>query len=175
VNLGSRDSEKYIRFYDKFAESHGRLDCYRWEVEYKGELANKLFSLILEFPPVEYLYQQALVDYAVSCVDFLDKSNKNIGRNMRLEWWEAWLSRVQMYCYQVKVPRIKTTISAKKNWVQRSVSKTLLMIKRSIGVELLENFLLLIMAEAASRITSMDELIMADYARNWEMCYEFVL
>jgi DNA relaxase NicK len=175
VNLGSRDSEKYVRFYDKFSESHGRLDCYRWEVEYKGELSNKLFSLLISFPFDAVLYQQALVNYAVSCVDFVDKNDKNVGRNIRLGWWEAWLSRVQTHCYTVRVKRIKTAISAKKNWIERSVSKALLMVQRSIGVERLEHFLLQIMLDAASRITSMDELIMADYAKNWEVCYESVL
>jgi DNA relaxase NicK len=175
VNLGSRDSEKYIRFYDKFAESHGRLDCYRWEVEYKGDLSDKLFRLLLSFPFDQLLYQQALVNYAVSCVDFVEKNDKNVDRNTRLGWWDAWLSRVQTHCYKVRTTRTKTAISGKKDWIARNVSKALLMVQRSIGVERLEHFLLQIMAEAASRITSMDELIMADYAQNWEVCYASVL
>jgi DNA relaxase NicK len=175
VSLGSRDSEKYIRFYDKFAESHGRLDCYRWEVEYKGDLANKIFNLILECPRTKTKYQRFLINIAVSCIDFIDKNDKNITRNIRLEWWEAWLSRVQSEKIIVRVVRVKTAISAKKNWIQRSVSKALLMVQRSIGVERLEHFLLQIMKDAESRINSMDELIMADYAKNWEICYEAVV
>ena len=175
VNLGSRDSEKYVRFYDKFSESHGRLDCYRWEVEFKGALANKLFDMILAYPPHKKRYQQELINIAVSCVDFIEPIDKNLARNQRLGWWEAWLSRVQTENIRLRVVRVKTAISAKKNWVQRSVSKALLIIQRSIGVERLEHFLLQIMAEAATRITSMDELIMADYAKNWEVCYEAVI
>jgi DNA relaxase NicK len=175
VNLGSRDSEKYIRFYDKFSESHGRLDCYRWEVEFKGELANKLFAVILAYPPHKKKYQQELINIAVSCIDFVEQTNKNVTRNQRLGWWDAWLSRVCTENIRLRVPRIKTAISAKKNWIERSVSKALLMVQRSIGVERLEHFLLQIMSNAASRITSMDELIMADYAKNWEVCYISVL
>lgn len=175
VNLGSRDSEKYIRFYDKFSESHGRLDCYRWEVEFKGDLANKLFDRILAYPPHKKNYQQLIINIAVSCVDFIEPIDKNVTRNQRLQWWDAWLSRVQTENIRLRVVRVKTAISAKKNWIQRSVSKALLMVQRSIGVERLENFLLQIMTDAASRITSMDELIMADYAQNWEVCYEAVL
>jgi DNA relaxase NicK len=175
VNLGSRDSEKYIRFYDKFGESHGRLDCYRWEVEYKGDLSDKLFRLLLSFPFEQLLYQQALVNYAVSCVDFVDKSDKNIDRNLRLEWWDAWLSRVQTHSYKVRAKRVKTSISSTKNWIARSVSKALLMVQKSIGVERLDHFLLEIMKDAESRITSMDKLKLDDYAQNWKVCYESVL
>lgn len=175
VSLGSRDSEKYIRFYDKFAQSHGKLDCYRWEVEYKGSMAEHVFRIILKCPSTCGKYSELLINIATSCVDFVEKNDKNVERNQRLDWWNAWLSRVNTEKLVIRVVRVKTAISAKKNWVQRSVSKALLMIQRSIGVERLEHFLLTIMAEAASRITSMDELIMMDYAKNWEMCYEAVL
>lgn len=175
VNLGSRESEKFVRFYDKFAESHGRLDCYRWEVEFKGDMAELVLGRILSYPPHKKNYQVHLIDISVSCVDFIEPIDKNVARNQRLAWWDAWLSRVQSENIRLRVVRVKTAISAKKNWVQRSVSKSLLMIQKSIGVERLENFLLQIMKDAESRLTSMDELIMADYAQNWKVCYEYVL
>jgi DNA relaxase NicK len=169
--LGSRASEKFVRFYDKFAESHGVLDCYRFELELKDSMANTMFALVLEFPDNEQEYQRKIIDYAVSSVDFVERIDKNMSRNHRLEWWDAWLSRLKCTRIFIKTNRVKTSISAKKNWVQRSVAKTLLMIQKSIGVERLEHFLLDIMHKAQSRISSMDELILSDYARNGHLCY----
>lgn len=171
VNLGSRESDKFIRFYDKFAESGGHINCYRWEVEFKGELASALFNLYLEFPDDNQEYQQKLINYAVSSVKFIDKLDKNTDRCNMLEWWDAWLSRLKCTSLKLRVVRVKTAISAKKNWIQRSVAKSLLMIKMSIGVERLEHFLLEIMKQAETRIDSMDELILNDYRRNSTVCY----
>lgn len=39
IYFGSVKSDKQIRFYDKFAESEGRQNCYRWEVQLKGSMA----------------------------------------------------------------------------------------------------------------------------------------
>lgn len=175
VTMGSRDSEKFVRFYDKFSESHGRLDCYRWELEYKGDMAQAFFLLMLEFPEPDVYYQSYLADYAVSSVDFVDRNDKNIGRNMQLEWWETWLSRVQMYCFKVKICRAKTTISAKKNWVQRSVSKALLMLEIALGADRFDAFVYQIKQEAKARISTIDQSILDDYRINSERCVLAVL
>jgi hypothetical protein len=41
-NLGSRSSERYLRLYDKTAETKGEypIRCWRYEIEYKGQRAN---------------------------------------------------------------------------------------------------------------------------------------
>lgn len=171
VYLGSRSSEKMVRFYDKFAESHGVYDCYRFEVEWKGDLANKMFALILDFPEDERSYHQELLDYAVSAIDFLDKKDKNLSRNIRLEWWENWIAKIQHCPRWVVVKRIKTTIEEKKNWIERSVSKSLLILERAIGVERLEHFLAECKERAVSRINTMDELILDDYRKHGHTRY----
>lgn len=50
LNIGSRSSERYLRLYDKTAESNGEYPqrCWRYEVEYKGgrarQVAGQLFT-----------------------------------------------------------------------------------------------------------------------------------
>lgn len=171
IYLGSRGSEKMIRIYDKCAESHGRLDCYRFEVEYKGDMADAVFRLLIEFPVDEEKYQLAIINHAVGAIEFIDKVDKNIGRNKRLEWWEAWLSRLKCTSIRVRVTRCITKISVKKNWIARSVSKALVMVQRAIGVDRFEHFLYQEMENAKTRINSMDELIMRDYRQNGYRCY----
>lgn len=52
--LGSRKSDRYGRIYDKGKESHDPAfkDCWRWEVEYKGDTATPL-SNVLQASDVE--------------------------------------------------------------------------------------------------------------------------
>jgi hypothetical protein len=48
LNIGSRASERYLRLYDKTAESKGEYPsrCWRYEIEYKGGRANSVANRI---------------------------------------------------------------------------------------------------------------------------------
>lgn len=48
VYVGSEKSDRQIRYYDKFLESDGKQDCYRLEMEDKGQYAEKFGSYMLE-------------------------------------------------------------------------------------------------------------------------------
>ena len=45
---GSRKSGKMLRFYDKSAESEGKIDCYRWEIEFTNSYAEVAGKTLLE-------------------------------------------------------------------------------------------------------------------------------
>jgi len=47
--IGSRSSERYLRIYDKTAESNGLWPstCWRWEIEYKAGLADRVAERLL--------------------------------------------------------------------------------------------------------------------------------
>jgi hypothetical protein len=48
LTIGSRTAERFIRVYDKSLEQHGKIepDLLRWEVEYKGDLAQNGWSML---------------------------------------------------------------------------------------------------------------------------------
>ena len=48
VYFGSVKSDKQVRFYDKNAESKGKQDCYRWEVQFTGKYAKEFGDSYLE-------------------------------------------------------------------------------------------------------------------------------
>jgi hypothetical protein len=49
LTIGSRTAERFIRVYDKSAEQHGKIEpnLLRWEVEYKGDLAQNGWSMLV--------------------------------------------------------------------------------------------------------------------------------
>jgi DNA relaxase NicK len=163
VYLGRRLSDKFVRIYDKYAESKGRIKATRWETEYKHELANKVFATYLEFPENEVEFQAKIVDIAIGGVSFVDKKDKNISRCSLLDWWENWLAFLQCNPFKIRAPRVTVSINKKKNWVARSVVRSLALIKDAIGEVRFEYFLTTEMAEAKLRYTNMDELVLRDY------------
>jgi DNA relaxase NicK len=165
VYLGSRSGEKMIRIYDKLAESMGKIDSIRWEVEYKGETANAVFAMLLEFPEHDEQYQRQLIDIAVSGVSFIDKIDKNVSRNTLVSWWHEWLEYLQSCPLKPRVLRATTSISRKRAWVRHSVAKSLAMLKSAFDDREFENYLKSILEYGKSKYREIDEILIADYLR----------
>jgi Replication initiation factor len=163
VYLGSRESEKYIRAYDKESESKGLIKSIRWEIEFKDTSADELLALILGCPDDDEIYQSNLANFAVGTLKFIDKTDKNIGRNTVLKWWSDWLAYIKATPYKVRVLRVKTTIESKKDWVRSKVAKSLLMLRIVLQETRFNEFLTEIINDAKQRITNFDELLMDDY------------
>ena len=163
VNLGSREGEKYIRIYDKFAESNGEIDSIRFEAELSGDISNSLFKLILEFPQNETEYQQELINYAVGTVSFLEKNDRNLSRNLLLKWWDDWLNYLKSCPKKVKVIRKKSSIQDKKDWIKRAVSKSMCLVKDALGEIKMAEFVCEILIDAKLKYTNFDLMLLSDY------------
>lgn len=61
--IGSRESPRYGRVYDKWKESKDEryLNCWRWEVEYKGVVAPKIVEFLLQEKSLHGAIQAALL------------------------------------------------------------------------------------------------------------------
>ena len=162
-NLASRDGEKFIRIYDKYAESKGKINAIRYEAEISGKLSDKLFHLILGFPNNEAHYQMELINYAIGTIGFIDKVNKNISRNALLPWWEKWIEYLKACPKKLHVRRITPTINSKKRWIDRAVSKSLSLLKDAISAVEFRRFIDMIIDEAKDRYTNFDEMILKEY------------
>jgi DNA relaxase NicK len=163
INLGARSGEKYIRIYDKFAESKGKINSVRFEAEISGKLSDKLFSMLLEFPEKEVEYQQELINYCVGTISFIEKLDKNIARNLPLKWWGDWLEYLNSCPKKLHVRRFKTSINAKKRWIERAVSKSLALLKDALGQVEMKRYMDLIIREASERYKLYDLMILQDY------------
>lgn len=169
VNLASRQGEKFIRIYDKYAESEGKINSIRYEAEISGNLSNKLFSMLLEFPRGEREYQMELINYAVGTIGFIERIDKNIHKNPLLPWWKEWLEYLKCCPKKLHVRRIEPKINTKKRWIERAVGKSLALLKDALGAVEMKRYMDLIMKEAKQRYSSMDELILKEYRQVMNM------
>jgi hypothetical protein len=165
--LGRRESERMIRVYDKFAESSGMIDAIRWEAEIKGKMANSLFPIILEFPENPEELQQGIINYAIGKVSFINPIDKNVSRCPLLEWWKEWLEMLKCAPKKVFVSRPETTLARTKQWMEHSVSKSLVMLKDGLGIYYFQHFMDELMAIGKSKMKNIDLLKVKDFQRNY--------
>jgi hypothetical protein len=156
-----------IRVYDKFAESSGMIDAIRWEAEIKGKMANSLFPIILEFPENPEELQQGIINYAIGKVSFINPIDKNVSRCPLLEWWKEWLEMLKCAPKKVFVSRPETTLARTKQWMEHSVSKSLVMLKDGLGIYYFQHFMDELMAIGKSKMKNIDLLKVKDFQRNY--------
>ena len=108
---GSPKSEKRLRYYNKFIESNGKIDSYRWEVQFRGFKANQAFVAWLWSDEPE----KTLASLVTGAVDFIDRSSgdKHTERLPRLDWWKDFVDftaeGVRIACKKV-VPSLEKSV-----------------------------------------------------------------
>jgi DNA relaxase NicK len=140
VYIGSRESEKYLRFYN--AEIRHGLPCDRWEAEFKRRHAFQAFrelcqfSLGLESEAFEGLASVYLASLVTGTVDFVDVENAKDGerydRLKRLPFWQSIIDDVGGFL-RLSPPRIKPTLERSLKWFKRQVACFLSMVRKSYG------------------------------------------
>lgn len=97
LNLGSRQSEVFCRFYDKLAEQLHKKeavpqDCTSWtrcEFEFKGSKAMSVLNAFLDMSDEDFgKYMRGVCNNYVS---FIVRNNKNISRCSVKRWWAKFL------------------------------------------------------------------------------------
>jgi hypothetical protein len=130
---GSRQSEKYIRIYDKRLESKGAIDCIRFEVEFKGGMAARLFEEFASASGVEAAFDIA-ASYSVGTIDFVERTSKNIERCPIAPWWAAFIDAVGGR-KRMSIPRLKRTVSRITSWHDKQVARSLALLQACKGYQ----------------------------------------
>lgn len=122
IYVGSRNSDRFVRFYDKAVEQG--LEGVVWtrcEIQHGGEHANVVAHSIIQggLDPVELFN---------SVVDFRDPdSDPHPSRRSRCDWWETWLgvctSRVSFAIVQ-----LDKAVKQVAEWVVTQVAPSLAML-----------------------------------------------
>jgi phage replication initiation protein len=127
IYIGSRSSDRFVRFYDKAAEQ-GRGDGEVWtrcEVEFKGDQAQAAAHHILNGVDLRSL--------VFSAVDFRDRSSgDNVTRCDRLDWWSAWVGAVDRVKFAVTSAVVKTAEQVYE-WVRKAVAPSLAFLDEFFG------------------------------------------
>ncbi len=135
IYIGSRQSDKFIRVYDKLAESQGERDCVRWEAQYRRKIAHHAFMWAFQemgegddfgailHPLLKRLLCKDL-DFRVnpdpaSC----DRPQHWATRWQVAPWWYRLMAGIEKAKFHI--PRIKPTVEGIINWVEHQVLTSL--------------------------------------------------
>jgi DNA relaxase NicK len=153
--LGSRSADKFVRIYDKYAQSSGVSDCIRYEVEYKSIAANDLFMRYVSCDSYAKK-QQLLADCLAGSVQFLDRKDKNLQRAETLDWWQDFIDRISSSPTKVSPIISPTTIPAKLDWVCRNVAKALAILHESMGFNAVQDIIHRATVKAKAKISTIE-------------------
>lgn len=133
-SCGSRQSDKYIRIYDKEIESRGSAnygDSIRYEVEFKGDYAERLFEEFVFAATVEQAFDIAS-KYAIGCIDFIDRTNPHLDLCPVAPWWQSFVAAVGGK-KRMAVPRVRRTVDKIIHFVEKQVVKSLALLQVCMG------------------------------------------
>lgn len=129
-SCGSRESDRYLRIYDKEIESRGKdcyADCIRVEGEFKSDQAEQLFEKYVLAETVEEALSLA-AKYVVGIVDFVEKSDVHLDRCEVLSWWASFVSAVGG-SIRVRTTRLVRTVDTIVGFVERQVKRGLALLQ----------------------------------------------
>lgn len=129
-SFGSRQSNKYVRIYNKSVESKGLIDSYRIEAEYHDASAKVIWDFIVGHD------NKAAVDFlrevALGAIDFRKQvpGESAIERRPRLDWWQEFLDAANAFGgFRISVPRPRPALAKKMAWLKRQVATSLALIR----------------------------------------------
>jgi hypothetical protein len=161
--LGSRQSNSMLRYYDKFTESDGALDCWRLELEAKEELAVSIWDVLFQIPEYDESWCKSLfLECVIGALDFRDRSHdSNIARCPRLCWWECFIEDCRS-SGGVRLPRAKQESSLKKKlaWVNRQVETTLAMLEQALGQDGFSHYIQICLESGRRRFGKVHEAML---------------
>lgn len=166
---GSRQSEKYIRIYDKMIESKGTTNCMRFEVEFKGLKAVQIFDEFASAPTVEAAFDLA-AKYAVGSIDFLDRVDKNLDRCPIASWWVTFVNAVGGQ-KRMSIPRIKQTVSRIITWHEKQVARSMALLAECKGLSHVKLHLLQLIHQGREKFGDYERVFIETYKAHLDRPY----
>jgi hypothetical protein len=158
VYLGSRESEKFIRFYN--AEAKHGIPADRWELELKRRHAQAAFRQFVAFgrsyeerfssdsassafesllgaeqPIFEAQMAPFLAGLVCGAVDFVEASDERYSRRERLSWWSSLVEEALQGSSAIRLspPRPKPALERSIQWFKRQVACFLSCVREGWG------------------------------------------
>ena len=157
--FGGRRSDRFTRIYDKALESNGENPVVRFEAELKHDYAEIFVFELIEIVSNSGNCLTHLKNVVFGAFDFVDrskdKSNKNVDRCPRLDWWQTFIDSVNAAPVKISVPRRKSSFIRKMKWIERQVSTTFAQISEVMGEDFLLGFIQRMSESGRDRMTAM--------------------
>ncbi len=165
IYCGSRGSDRFLRIYNKFAESKGQIDAIRWEAQFRDKLADCYFREWIAAP--DEVSAQLLASFVIGTVEFVDRGQeKNVNRMPELDWWREFKDAVGA-SIRYSVEQLKTNLKQAKDWVNHQVAKTLAIVRQVVGGKRFASWLVREINQAPERYRAQD------YAKLIQWQHEF--
>lgn len=135
--LGRRTSDRFTRYYN--AKPLHDIDAFRWETEYKNEIANVIANAIAKCDDDEIL-SNMISGLLAGNIAFISRdATTRASRCEPLRFWSEWLTK---FAEPIRfgVAKIELTIERSIAWVEKSVAATLAMISHYTGADKLDYF-----------------------------------
>jgi len=161
IYLGSSQSDKQIRIYDKNIESKGQVNSIRYEIQWRGILAAAAFKALSEVSATEEGCKKISM-LALGGCHFYEKRNQVLSRSKSLANWEEFVRKVGG-SVKLSARRVQPLISDKIRWVESQVVRTLALISQVKGFDDTINWLERRMREAAGKMPSSGIM----YVKSW--------
>lgn len=149
INLGSRESNRYVRYYNA-KQKHG-TDAFRYELEYKDEIANVIANAIantiaednakynssaIAKAKVDATLSSMICEFIVGNIAFIDRtSGSRASRSAPLPFWQDFVTRMGGKGVRLSPPTIRPTMERTIAWLERSVAGTLAMVSEYVGAD----------------------------------------
>ena len=170
--FGSRQSEAFLRVYDKTIESRGKRIGNRWESEFKGKKADKcLHEWLAAMADDKRTANRLLVDVVLGTVDFRDKSagDKNRKRCPPLEWFAEMCEMLSAIPVRLRVARPVPTMQRTVDWMKKSTAPSIASLKKLLGSNF-NWFMNDLVADGERRMTKQRRKMVAD-TDVMELCF----
>lgn len=170
VYVGAPSSDHMVRYYDKHAESGGKIDAWRWEVQARDAYARNCYGWIKENceDASGEILAASLFRLLVGAVGFLDRS-RSVRRERcpRLPWWDKFISgaiAAAIPARPVRLPSLARGIA----WLRDQVAPTLATIREAMPPAALRSFLGTILEEGRGRMSPMRRAVVVAAQDGWD-------
>ena len=172
IEFGSRQSQTFMRVYDKTVESKGVRIGNRWEAEFKGKKADKCLSeWLAAMADSEQSASGLLVDWVLGAVDFRDRTSgdKNRKRCPVLTWFSEMCEMLAATPVRLRVARPVPTMQRTVDWLKKSVAPSIASASKVLGAKF-GWFWKELIEDGERRLTKQRRKIIAD-TDPMELCY----
>jgi DNA relaxase NicK len=133
IYIGSEQSDKRLRAYDKNYESKGRINAFRVEYQLRDDIANYCYLALVNND--KYSVGESLITSI--CLGFYGLVKRTSHNLYRCSMCQNWAKFVDKCGGQktVSIPRKVTTIEEKQEWIERQVIGTLTLLALQKGAK----------------------------------------
>jgi len=137
IYLGSKKSDKLVRYYNKSVESKGEIDSFRFETVLRDDYAVgfwKILKLILSSNQENCLKEEKdyieLLSWSLNSIDFYSLSGDKNSDKIYCDWWLDFKKSFDCdTSVRIAATRVKTTLDNSIEWVHKQVETTLAQIE----------------------------------------------